>query len=87
MVKQDKERRIYPAEFKAEAVALAEKHEKPVRQAAADLGINENIRWIQQARDAGGSGFPGHGQPRDEPDFSSALSRPQKENKTLRVAV
>jgi transposase-like protein len=40
---KDKERRVYPAEFKAEAVALAGKHEKPVRQVAADLGINENI--------------------------------------------
>ncbi|MDR2795451.1 MAG: transposase, partial [Spirochaetaceae bacterium] len=68
---KDKERRVYPKEFKAEAVALAGKHEKPVRQVAADLGINENMlhRWIQQAREAGGSGlppFPGHGRPRDE---------------------
>jgi hypothetical protein len=30
MGKNDKERRVYPKEFKAEAVALAEKHEKPV---------------------------------------------------------
>jgi transposase-like protein len=40
---KDKERRVYPKEFKAEAVALAGKHEKPARQAAADLGINENM--------------------------------------------
>ncbi|MDR2304012.1 MAG: helix-turn-helix domain-containing protein [Treponema sp.] len=44
-----------PEEFKAEVVALAQKHEKPVRQVAADLGINENMlyRCIQQAREAG----------------------------------
>jgi hypothetical protein len=32
---KDKERRVYPADFKAEAVALAEKRGKPIRQAAA----------------------------------------------------
>jgi transposase len=65
---------------------LAEKHEKPVRQVAADLGINENMlhRWIQQSREAGGSGlppFPGHGRPRDE-----ETARLRKENKSLREA-
>jgi transposase-like protein len=56
MVKKEKERRVYPEEFKAEAVALARKHEKPVCQIAVDLGISENMlyRWIQQAREAGG---------------------------------
>jgi transposase-like protein len=45
---KDKERRVYPKEFKSEVVALAQKHENPVRQVAADLGINENMlhRWI-----------------------------------------
>jgi transposase-like protein len=59
-------------------VALAEKREKPVRQVAAGLGINENMlrRWIQQSREAGGSGlpsFPGHGRPQDEPNLGSRL--------------
>jgi transposase-like protein len=44
MGKKDKERRIYPAEFKAEAAAPARKHEKPVCQAASDLGISEKLR-------------------------------------------
>jgi transposase-like protein len=83
---RDKERRVYSAEFKAEAVVLAGKHEKPIRQVAADLGINENMlhRWIQQSRDAGVSGlppFPGHGRPRDK-----ELARLRKENKALREA-
>jgi transposase len=83
---KDKERRVYPVEFKAEAVALAGKHEKPVRQVAADLGINENMlhRWIQQSREAGGTGvppFPGHGRPGD-----GELTRLRKENKALREA-
>jgi transposase-like protein len=52
---KDQERRVYPKEFKAEAAALAQKHEKPVRQASADLDINENMlhRRIQQPREAG----------------------------------
>jgi transposase-like protein len=49
MGKKGRERRVYPEEFKAEAVALARKRGKAVRQVAADLGINENMlyRWIQ----------------------------------------
>jgi transposase-like protein len=50
MGKKDKERRVYPKEFKAEAVALAEKHEKPVCQAASDLGINEKLLFPYQAQ-------------------------------------
>jgi transposase-like protein len=86
MGKQDKERRVYSAEFKAEAAALAGKHGKPVRRTAADPGINGNMlhRRIQQSREAGGSGqvlFPGHGRPRDQ-----ELTRLRKENKALREA-
>ena len=76
MKKKNTERRVYTKEFKAEAVALAEKKEKPVSQIARafgpmDLGINENMlrRWMQASREAAGSGqhrtagspFPGHG--------------------------
>ncbi|MDR1903833.1 MAG: transposase [Treponema sp.] len=46
--KDGKERRVYPREFKAEAVVLAEKREKPISRIAVDLGINENRlrRWM-----------------------------------------
>jgi transposase-like protein len=86
MGKKGKERRVYSKEFKAEAAALAQKHEKPVRQTAVDLGVNENMlyRWIQQAQEAGNSGqvpFPGHGRPRDE-----ELARLRKEVKVFREA-
>jgi transposase len=85
-VKKETERRVYPKEFKAEAVALAEKREKPVSQIAADLGINESMlhRWVQQTRESAGGGlkpFPGHGRPRDE-----ELTRLRKEVKSLREA-
>jgi transposase len=87
MVKKEKERRVYPKEFKAEAVALAQKHEKPVRRIAADLGLHESVlrRRMRQARESAGAGlppFPGHGRPRNE-----ELARPRKETKALREAV
>ena len=86
MKKKGTERRVYTKEFKAEAVALAEKREKPISQVAVDLGINENMlrRWMQQTRESAGSGlraFPGHGRPRD-----AELARLRKENKALREA-
>ena len=86
MGKKSTERRVYTKEFKAEAVALAEKREKPASQIAKALGVNEGMlyRWIQQARGATGTGmpaFPGHGRPRDE-----ELARLRKEVKALREA-
>jgi len=86
MGKKSTERRVYTKEFKAEAVALAEKQEKPTSQVAKDLGINEGVlyRWIHQARQATSTGiqaFPGHGRPRD-----AELVRLRKENKALRDA-
>jgi transposase-like protein len=86
MGKKGSPRRVYTEEFKAEAVALAEKKEKPVSQIATDLGINENMlrRWMQTSGQMAGSGikaFPGHGRPRD-----AELTRLRKENKALREA-
>jgi len=86
MAKKMKERRAYTKEFKTEAVALAEKKEKPISQVAKDLGLNENVlrRWITQSRAAAGTNinvFPGHGRPRD-----AELIRLRKENKALKEA-
>jgi transposase len=80
------ERRIHTKEFKTEAIALAEKREKPISQIAVDLGINESVlhRWMAETRKAVGTGakvFPGHGKPRDE-----ELTRLRKEVKSLRDA-
>jgi transposase-like protein len=66
MGRKDEERRIYPEEFKTETVAQAQIYEKPARQGATDLGINENrpCRWIRQTRTDVGTDlppFPGHG--------------------------
>ena len=86
MGKKSTERRVYTKEFKAEAVALAEKREKPMREIASDLGLNESMlwRWVQATRGAAGGTaqvFPGHGRPRD-----AELARLRKENKALKEA-
>ena len=86
MGKKSTERRVYTREFKAEAVALAEKREKPMRQIASDLGLNEGMlwRWVHEAQEAARGAvraFPGHGRPRDE-----ELTRLRKEVKALRTA-
>jgi transposase len=86
MGKKGSQRRVYTKEFKAEAVALTVKREKPVGQVAKDLGLNESMlrRWIVEARGAVSTGvpaFPGRGRPRDE-----ELSRLRKEVKALRDA-
>jgi len=86
MGKKGTERRVHTAEFKAEAVALAGKHEKPISQVANDLGLNESMlrRWMHEAQESAGTGvkaFPGHGRPRD-----AELARLRKENKALRDA-
>jgi len=80
------DRRKHTAEFKVEAVAPVEKREKPVSQAAADLGVNESMlrRWMQEARgtaETGRRAFPGCGRPRDE-----ELTRLHRENKALKAA-
>jgi transposase-like protein len=86
MEKKKEGRRVYSQEFKVEAVALAEKGEKPLSQIAGDLGINENqlYKWRRQMRASEGTEikpFPGSGKPRD-----AELTRLRKENKALREA-
>jgi transposase-like protein len=86
MGKKDLERRVYTKEFKAEAVSLAGKREKPISQAAVDMGLNESMlrRWIHESHAAPGIGvraFPVPGQSRDE-----ELTRLRKEVKPLRDA-
>jgi transposase-like protein len=48
---------VYTQEFKTESAALVAKHEKPVSQIAADLGINEHLlrRWVKSTRKAAGN--------------------------------
>ncbi len=87
MGKDGTARRQHTKEFKLEAVAMAEKREKPISQIAQDLGLNESVlrRWMHESHEAGDGGtaraFPGHGRARD-----AELSRLRKENRLLREA-
>jgi len=86
MGKKGSGRRVYTKEFKAEAVSLAEKREKPIAQVAKDLGLNESMlrRWMIETKGSASAGlpaFPGRGRPRDE-----ELIRLRKEVKSLREA-
>jgi len=79
-------RREYTKEFKAEAVALVRKGDKPASRIAADLGVSDNVlyRWVRLSREAAETGvtaFPGRGKQRDE-----ELARLRKENKSLKEA-
>jgi transposase len=63
-----RKRRIFSAEYKAEAVQLVESSDKPLSQIARDLGINPNMlgRWRKEFREGKKTAFPGQGNPRDE---------------------
>jgi transposase len=58
-----KERRIYDAEFKRNAVALTHGTDKPIAEVARSLGLDERIlgRWKREHAHHGPVAFPGNG--------------------------
>ena len=75
-------RKQYTAEFKQEAVQLAQELGN-VAQAARDLGIHESVlhRWKNQLAAHGQEAFPGNGKLRSEAETIRQLRR---ENEILR---
>ena len=73
-----KERRVYTAEFKREAVRLSEQAGVSVAQVAQELGVSDYslYKWRKQARADGGLAFPGNGK--------IALTAEQQENVRLK---
>ncbi|CAN5854788.1 hypothetical protein BH24DEI2_BH24DEI2_09140 [soil metagenome] len=73
-----KERRVYTAEFKQEAVRLCEQPGVSVVQIATELGISEHslYKWRRWAKECGELAFPGNGK--------VALTVEQQENVRLR---
>jgi transposase len=59
----EKEKRVFPAEFKQEALNLVETSGKSRATWARDLGISDNTLhgWKQQMREHGQQAFPGSG--------------------------
>ena len=83
-------RREYTAEFKREAVRLAE--ERGNRSAVArELGLHLSVlrRWAKELDGNGERAFPGKGHPQDE-EFAHLrreLKRVEQENAVLKKAV
>lgn len=73
-----KERRVYTAEFKREAVRLSEQAGVSVVQVAQELGVSDYslYKWRKQARASGELAFPGNGK--------VALTAEQQENVRLK---
>lgn len=83
-------RREYSAEFKREAVRLAD--ERGNKSAVArELGIHQSMirRWKQQLHEHGERAFPGNGNPHDEElaRLRRELKRVEEENSVLKKAV
>jgi transposase len=83
-------RREYSAEFKREAVRLAE--QRGNRSAVArELGIHLSMlrRWKQELHHNGQQAFPGKGNPHDEElaRLRRELKRVEEENAILKKAV
>src|SRR5256714_14066597 len=75
-------RRIYTAEFKAEAVKLVTEQGYSVAEAARSLGIGETLlrSWKQALESKGPDAFPGQGK---LPAVEDELRRLRAENKRL----
>lgn len=73
-----KERRVYTAEFKREAVRLSEQQGVSVAQVAQELGVSDYslYKWRKQARQSDELAFPGNGK--------VALTAEQQENVRLK---
>lgn len=78
-----KEKRVFTAEFKREALNLVESSGKPLAQVARELGISDTPLqgWKQQMREHGQDAFPGSGHqtPQEE-----EMRRLRRENEILR---
>jgi len=76
-----KNRKSYSAEYKKEAVRLAQTQGMTKAQVARDLGLDDNLlgKWCLQSQEQGSKAFPGHGNPADE-----ELAKLRKEVELLR---
>ena len=85
-----RKRRKYSAEFKREAVGLADQAGVTKTQIGQELGINPNLiaRWARALSDSGTKAFLGKGKVRDEEmtALKRELGRVKKERDFLREA-
>ena len=83
-------RRKYSAEFKREAVGMANHPGVTKSQIARELGINANLlgRWCKQVKDESNGAFVGQGHARDEEMalLKRELARVKRERDFLKEA-
>ena len=83
-------RRKYSAEFKREAVAMANQPEVSKAQVSRELGISATMiaRWSRELGESGAKAFGGQGKARDEEmvALKRELGRVKKERDFLREA-
>lgn len=83
-------RRKYSAEFKQEAIAMANQPGVTKAQIGKELGINPNMltRWERELSENGNKAFVGQGHARDEEmaALKRELNRVKKERDFLREA-
>ena len=72
-----KEQRVFPKEFKLEAVRLAQTSGKSMTQIARDLGISDSAlhSWRKQFADSGEQAFPGKGHQTEMEEENRRLRR------------
>ena len=77
-------RRVYPREYKLEAVRLITERGVSVRQASRDLGVHINTlsAWVKELGADPEHAFPGHGQMKPE---AAELARLRREVIKLRA--
>jgi transposase len=78
-----KKRRVYSAEFKREAIQLAERSDRSDGQIEAELGITPGLlsKWKRKQNREGTEGFRGHGQ---RTAAEEELTQLRRENERLR---
>jgi transposase len=76
-------RRVFSSEFKREAVELAAKSGKPLRELERELGLSDGLlkQWVRKAQKDGPEAFPGHGRLKSDDE---ELRRLRRENEILR---
>src|SRR6202022_3046026 len=88
-----KVQKTYTAEFKREAVRLAQSSSKSIAQVARELGISDTSihQWRKELSDHGSEAFPGSGhqtaQEEELRQLKRELERTQKERDILKKAV
>jgi transposase len=81
-----KKRKVYPPEFKREAVAMTQLPNAVVEEVARNLGVSSSAlhKWIRAEKAGGALAFPGQGKQALSAE-QAEIQRLRKENEQLRM--